>query len=131
MDNKELERMDTKHLRSYQTYYDESSFWDKIKSVAKKAGGKVIYCALLLYCVMKSPSVPTQQKLIIVGALGYFILPVDLIPDFIPVAGYTDDWGALIACYLAVKNNITSDIEAEAKEMYEDWFGESETPNLE
>lgn len=47
---------------------------------------------------LKDENTPGKHKMIIIGALGYFILPVDLIPDFIPVAGFTDDAAALIAC---------------------------------
>jgi uncharacterized membrane protein YkvA (DUF1232 family) len=99
-------------------------------NVAKKAGAKVVYCALLLYYVLKSSSVPTEDKLIIIGALGYFILPLDLIADFIPIAGYTDDLAALIACYKAVKNNITPEIKQQAQNKYSEWFDNSDVPLL-
>lgn len=125
--------METQHptnTEEYQKHYNDGDFWDKIANVAKKAGGKVIYCALLLYYVLISPSVPSNEKLLIIGALGYFILPIDLIPDFIPVAGYTDDLAALIACYNKVKANITPEIEQQAKSKYNEWFGNSDVPML-
>lgn len=125
-----MENTHPTNTEEYQKHYNESAFWDKIANVAKKAGGKVIYCALLLYYVLMSPSVPSSEKLIIIGALGYFILPVDLIPDFIPVAGYTDDLAALIACYNKVKANITPEIEQQAKSKYNEWFGNSDVPLL-
>ena len=77
--------METKqptNTEKYRKHYNDDDFWDKIMNVAKKAGAKVVYCALLLYYVLKSSSVPTEDKLIIIGALGYFILPLDLIADF-------------------------------------------------
>ncbi len=91
---------------------------------------KGIYCALLLYYVLKSPDVSIKDKAMIIGALGYFILPVDLIPDFIPVAGYADDMAALVACYNAVKDNVTPEIEQQAQEKLADWFGDIAIPEL-
>lgn len=125
--------METKqptNTEKYRKHYNDDDFWDKIMNVAKKAGAKVVYCALLLYYVLKSSSVPTEDKLIIIGALGYFIMPLDLIADFIPIAGYTDDLAALIACYKAVKNNITPEIKQQAQNKYSEWFDNSDVPLL-
>lgn len=127
MSNKQIEPKD---IELYQKHYSDDDFWSKVGRVLKKAGGKVIYCAILLYCVLKSPSVPKEYKLMIIGALGYFILPVDLIPDFIPVTGYADDLSALIACYKMVKANVTPEIKAEAKRIYKDLFECDDVPLL-
>ena len=83
----------------YQENYDESSFWDKILKFAKKAGIQVIYLALLLYYTLGSNTLSLKDKAIVYGALGYFILPIDLIPDYIPVIGLSDDFGTLIYAY--------------------------------
>ena len=84
-------------LQRYQPRFNERGFWNKVKKVAIKAGAKLIYVALILYYELTDPTVSVKGKSIIIGALGYFILPVDLIPDAIPVAGYTDDLAALMA----------------------------------
>ena len=76
-----------------------------------------------MYYVLKSPKVKTADKGKIWGALGYFILPIDLIPDFIPIAGYTDDLAALLWAFYAVAKNVTPEIEAQAKRKLHDWFG--------
>lgn len=116
--------MTPKHIEKYQDRYNEQDFAAKITKAAKKAGIKVIYLALLLYYVLKSPKVKMADKGKIWGALGYFILPVDLIPDFIPVAGYTDDLAALLWAFYSVAKNVTPEIETQAKRKLHDWFGD-------
>lgn len=116
--------MTPKHIEKYQDRYNEQDFAAKITKAAKKAGIKVIYLALLLYYVLKSPKVKMADKGKIWGALGYFILPIDFIPDFIPVAGYTDDLAALLWAFYSVAKNVTPEIEAQAKRKLHDWFGD-------
>ena len=119
-----------KLLIGYENHYSESSFWDKIMSVAKKAGEKVIYVALLLYYTALADTTPTTAKITIYSAIGYFILPTDLIPDAIPIVGFTDDAAALLACYKAVKDNITPEIESLAVKKTKEWFGNFKEPML-
>lgn len=68
--------------------------------------------------------VPMKNKAIIVGALGYFILPIDLIPDVTPGVGYTDDIGILLSALWQVSIFIDTDVKNQAKEKLKDWFGE-------
>lgn len=109
-------------LVGYDKHYSESGFWDKIKNVASKAGEKVVYMVLVLYYTATSKATSTEAKVMIYSAIGYFILPVDLIPDFLPV-GFTDDAAALYACYKTVKSNITPEIIKQAKDKLGKWFG--------
>ncbi|NLK11147.1 MAG: DUF1232 domain-containing protein, partial [Staphylococcus equorum] len=69
-------------------FFSEGNFWDKILKFAKSAGLKVIYVALLLYYTMLKKELPSFVKPTILGALGYFISPVDAIPDITPVVGF-------------------------------------------
>lgn len=114
----------------YSKEYSESSFWNKVKKYASKAGSKVIYTALKLYYTMQSPDTPAWAKAVIIGALGYFIAPIDAISDVIPVVGYADDLGVLAAAAASVVTNITPAIKAEAKRKMKDWFGDSEMEDL-
>ncbi len=122
---------DQKMIESSQKHYSEDGLWDKIKNVAKKAGVKVIYLALLLYYTATADTTSTAHKAIIYGALGYFILPLDLIPDAIPVVGFTDDLAALIACAGAVAVSITPALKKQAKEKLKDRFGDVDESELE
>ncbi len=122
--------MTPKNIEKYQGRYNESDFLAKITKAAKKAGIKVVYLALLLYYVLSSPKAKTADKGKIWGALGYFILPIDLIPDFIPVAGYTDDLAALLWAFYAVAKNVTPEIESRAKQKLHDWFGDYDEADI-
>ena len=55
---------------------------------------ELIYKVLQLWYVLQKPEVPYPIKATIVGALMYFILPVDSIPDFLP-GGFVDDMAAI------------------------------------
>jgi len=116
--------LDQKMIESSQKHYNDEGFWDKMKRYAKKAGLKVIYLALVLYYTAKAETTPTGKKGIIYGALGYFILPIDLIPDTIPVVGFSDDMAALVACIAAVASCITPEIKRQAEDKLNEWFGD-------
>jgi uncharacterized membrane protein YkvA (DUF1232 family) len=104
-------------------HYSESALWNKIKKFAQQAGQDIVEKALLLYFAAQSPDTPEWAKATIYGALGYFIFPLDVISDVIPVVGYTDDLGVLAAAISAVAINITPAIRMQAKKKLQDWFG--------
>ncbi len=107
----------------YRKHYSDASFWDKLKRYAKTAGMKVIYPAMLLQYMMKSKDVSLKTKLIISAALGYFILPVDFIPDFAPMIGFADDLGVILLIVQQMAGNITPEIRKNAREHLQKWFG--------
>ena len=119
-----------KDITDYQKHYSEKGLTEKIGTSFRKAGLKVIYYVLLLYYVLKDKNTPISQKMIIIGALGYFILPVDMIPDLIPIAGFTDDAAALVACLKAVRSNVTPDIKAKATNKLNEWFNSTDTKKV-
>ena len=103
------------NIEQYESRYSESKLLGKLSSAARWAGEKVIYAVLLLYYVLRSDAVPLADKSKVYGALGYFILPTDLLLDFLPMVGYTDDLAALMWALRAVKKNITPEIKAQAR----------------
>lgn len=117
-------------LVKYEKEYSESRLWEKIKKVAKKAGIKVIYYVLVLFYALQSENVTIAEKALIVAALGYFILPLDLIPDFIPIAGYGDDAAVLYGLIKAL-DFIDERVKAQAKSKLKEWFGNYDESELE
>ena len=122
-----------KKITDYSAYgknYSEPALWDKVKKVAQQAGVKAIYAVLLLYYVATDKNVSVADKAKIYGALGYFILPLDLIPDTIPMVGYGDDLTALTWALHAVWSNVTPEIKMKAKAKLREWFGEVNESDL-
>ena len=111
-------------LQVHGKHYSDEKFWNKLIKYAKKAGVKVVYAALILYFTLQRPDVPKKVKLIIIGALGYFILPFDLIPDVAPGIGYVDDLGAIMIALTQVAMYIDQDMKDQAKSKLKDWFGD-------
>lgn len=103
--------------------FSEDGFWNKVVKYAKAAGLEVIEKALWLYYAAQTPQTPAWAKATIYGALGYFILPVDAIPDVLPGVGYTDDLGIIAAAITAVSMYITEDVKRQASQKLQDWFG--------
>jgi uncharacterized membrane protein YkvA (DUF1232 family) len=114
----------------YRKHYSDASFRDKIKRYSKVAGMKVVYPALLLHYLLKSEQVPLRAKLILTAALGYFILPIDFIPDFAPLLGFTDDVGVLLLILRQMAVYVTPEIKKQAREHVQKWFGETDLQQL-
>lgn len=110
------------NYKQYQKDYSESGFWEKLKDSASIAGKYVLSKVLMLYYAKDDMTI--GEKTLVIGALGYFILPLDLIPDFYPVVGYTDDLTALTYVFAAVSSHIGPDAKqkarAQMKKMYKD-----------
>lgn len=103
-------------LEKYAEHYDEKTFWDKVGSLPRAAAGQVLHKALVARELMLDSGVPLWAKACLVSVLGYFVLPVDLIPDVLPGFGYADDV-ALLAMVLAnLEWLATDEIKARAME---------------
>ena len=102
--------------------YSEDSFWAKVKDFAIKAGKEVIEKALILYYCLQDSDTPAWAKAAIIAALGYFISPIDAIPDLIPVVGFADDLGVLAAALATVAVYIKEEHKEQAQEKIKIWF---------
>lgn len=110
---------------SYAEKYSEGSLFDKIKNTVKSAGLKLIYEALQLYYVTENPNCPMRIKAAIFAALGYFISPFDVIPDFTPFVGYSDDAGAIALALALAQLYIDDEVKQKAQNKIASIFGEN------
>jgi len=120
----------SKDLQRYQGNYNENAFWTKLKKVAKRLGSKTVYYALVLFYTLADEHTPAKYKAIIAGALGYLILPLDIMPDFLPFAGMADDWAALLAAVAYVTSAITPETKAKARLKLREWFPSAQDSDL-
>jgi uncharacterized membrane protein YkvA (DUF1232 family) len=107
---------------THQNSYTDKGFWKKLKTSALKSGGKAVELGLTLYYTMKDSNTPKWARTVIAGALGYFILPFDTIPDFLPGVGYTDDIAALTIAMATVAFSITDEHKQQAKIVLRKWY---------
>ncbi|MBA4538668.1 DUF1232 domain-containing protein [Bacillus aquiflavi] len=119
------EKMEEEDIQKHKKHYSNEKLWDKVQKYSKKAGSTAIYAVLILYYTLQKPEIPFKVKATIAGALGYFILPIDLIPDVAMGAGFLDDLGVITAALLQVALFIDKDIKKQAKDKLVDWFGEN------
>ena len=108
--------------KDYKKAYAERGFWDKLANHAKSAGQGVVGKALTVYYVMADQKTPVRNKATAIAALGYFISPMDAVPDLIVGLGYTDDFGVLVAALTALSSSITDEISARAETKAQEWF---------
>jgi len=98
--------------------------WQYIKHYAGKAGREATRVVLELYYVVMSPNTPTIDKTIIIAALGYQLLPKDMMGrDKYGLLGLLDNGAALALAYNRVKTRVTPQIENQVNAILDQWFG--------
>ena len=122
--------MELPDFMSYANKFTQKDFVEKISRIAKRAGAKLVYAALILYYTLQSDKVSKADKAIIIGALGYMISPLDVIPDAIPIAGLTDDLAVLLYVLKKVWTGIDPSIIEQAKQRLSKWFDEEEISEI-
>ena len=101
-----------------------------MQRIAKRAGSKLVYGSLLLYYTIQSDKVSRKDKAIIIGALGYLISPLDVIPDAIPIAGLADDMAVLVYVLKKMWSIISDDVREKAKNKMRQWFDDDEMEDV-
>lgn len=109
------------NLSHYASAYNPSALFAKIKSFAAKVGIKVVYVVLILYYATFDRQLPLKQRVMVAAALGYFIIPVDLLPDSLPV-GFADDAAALTYVLKHIWHNLSPETIEKAKNRLREWF---------
>ena len=99
--------------------------WEKIADYARAAGRTTARPVLLLYYVLRSPETPSSDKMLIVAALSYLVLPIELISaKRLPIIGWVDEAVSLVYAYKKMCRYITPEIESEVDNILERWFPE-------
>ena len=97
---------------------DESAF----RQLLKRAGRSLARPALEALEMLLDPATPPQARLTLLAALTYLLVPTDLIPDLLPVAGFSDDLVAITAVLGLCRNHITPEIRQRAQRRLDQWF---------
>lgn len=109
----------------YEKAYSKEGFWEKITNFAKKMGAAPVENALKLYYAMEMGKATIPQIAAIVGALGYFISPIDIVSDFLP-GGLLDDAGVLLAATTTLACCADPEVVKAAKKKVGEWFDKSD-----
>ena len=118
--------MELPDFMNYSSKFSQKDFAEKISRIAKRAGAKLVYAALILYYTLQSDKVSKKDKAIIIGALGYLISPLDVVPDAIPIVGLGDDLSVLVYVLQKVWGDVSDDVKQKAKEKLSKWFDDDE-----
>lgn len=104
-------------------HYSEDSFWTKVRGVARRTGREVVEKAITLFHTLQDADTPRWARTVIVGVLGYFILPLDAIPDLTPVVGFADDLGSIVTAFGILAVHVKAEHREKARRTTDDWFG--------
>lgn len=121
--------MELPDFMSYANKFSQSEFVEKISRIAKRAGAKLFYAALILFYTLQSDRISVKNKALIIGALGYMISPLDVVPDAIPIAGLSDDLAVLVFVLQRVWGDVSDDVKEKAKSKLSQWFDDDEIGN--
>lgn len=101
---------------------DEARFGSEFIGRLKRVAKRIPFAEDLLaaWVCTRDPSTPRRVKLTLLAAIGYFVLPLDAIPDVMPLLGFTDDAAVIAAALAAVAGSITPQHRDKAKEMLTD-----------
>jgi len=122
--------MEIPDFMQYSNKFTKGEFVEKISRIAKRAGAKLVYAALVLFYTLQSEKISVKDKAIIIGALGYLISPLDVVPDAIPIAGLSDDLAVLIFVLQKIWGDVSDDVKQKAKAKLSQWFDDDEITEI-
>ena len=96
---------------------DEARFGADFMSRLKRVAKRIPFAEDLLaawFCT-RDPQTPRRVRLTLLAALGYFVLPIDALPDIMPLIGFTDDAAVIAAAIAAVAGSITPEHREQAR----------------
>ena len=122
--------MELPDFMKYANKFSQSDFVDKIARIAKRAGAKLVYAALILYYTLQSDKVSTANKAMLIGDLGYMISALDVIDVAIPLEGLTDNLALFLFVLKKVWVDVDPEIQQKAKNRLSKWFDEDEIDEI-
>ena len=93
-----------------------------LRRLLRRAGRSVARPALEVLELLLDQDTPPPARLPLLAALTYLLMPADLLPDFLPVVGFSDDLVALTAVIGLCRHHITDDIRLRAQRKLDRWF---------
>jgi len=114
--------LDSSQQTTEKTY---QKIWKKLSTQAKRVGRQTVETGLKLYYSARDEHTPAWARTVIYGALVYFLVPLDAIPDLIP-GGYTDDLTTLLAALATVGMHVTPTHKQKAEDVTSHWFNDPE-----
>lgn len=111
-----------RNFQQYIEYFDELQLSEKIKVVGKTIGAKVVTYVLIMVILISDKKIPLKVRLVFMAALGYLILPTDLIADLLPAIGFTDDIAFLSYAISNAREYITPDVKEKANKKLGQWL---------
>jgi uncharacterized membrane protein YkvA (DUF1232 family) len=96
---------------------DEAGVLSDAWAMLRRIGRRLPFAkdALAAYYCAIDPRTDRRVKLTLAGALAYFVMPVDLMPDFLPLVGFTDDAAVIAAALAAVSRSIRPEHREQAR----------------
>ncbi len=120
--SEEIENWEDEDYSKYEENFSDNAFWEKLKKFTKKLGLKSTSYALILYYVLQKSDVPKSDKALIVGCLGYLIMPLDLVPDLAPIIGYSDDVTGMVFAVKRCLHYVDDEVKEKVSEKLVSWF---------
>ena len=94
--------------------FNDQGFLRKLARYALRLGRPIVEQLYALYFMLRSEATPMRSKMVIVGALLYFVSPIDLVPDILGPLGFSDDLAVIAMVFKQVKAYLTDDIRSKA-----------------
>jgi uncharacterized membrane protein YkvA (DUF1232 family) len=101
---------------------DEEKVGSDLFALLRRVGRRIPFAqdALSAWYCATDPTTDRKVKLVLVGALAYFVMPADLMPDILPLIGFSDDAAVIAAALAAVTRSIKPEHRERARQMLDD-----------
>jgi uncharacterized membrane protein YkvA (DUF1232 family) len=98
---------------------DEERFGSDFLRLLKRVAKRIPFAedGVAAFLCARDPATPRRVRLTLLAALGYFVLPLDAIPDILPMMGFTDDAAVIAAAIAAVAGSITPEHREKARKI--------------